>query len=171
MLGLDDLTAVTDHLIRIPRQYFEGRELPYTDKQYLSKMVASHPGKKGVPLARKALSLSRVGSDSAPETKLRLAIVRAGLPIPEVNEPIIDASGIAIPEPDLSIRAYGIAVEYEGAGHSDPRQVERDIARTERVEAAGWIEVRVSRRHMIDDARPACEKVRTALISRGWAPR
>ncbi|WP_253905114.1 hypothetical protein [Arthrobacter sp. H14] len=170
MLALDDLVVVTDHLIRIPRPHFEGRESPYSKTQNLAQMVASHPGKKGVPLARKALSLSRVGADSAPETKLRLAIVRAGLPTPELNQPIIDSSGVTAHESDLSFRAYRVAVEYEGSGHSDPDQVERDIARAERVEAAGWVEVRVSRRHMFNGAGPAVAKIRTALMVRGWTP-
>lgn len=170
LLDLDDVVVVADHLLRIPRPHFEGREVAYATSQDLEEIVALHPGKKGVPRARKSLRLSRVGADSAQETKLRLAIVRAGFPIPDVNEPIIDSSGLSVHESDLSFRAYRIAVEYEGAGHSDPQQVERDIARAERVEAAGWLEVRVSRRHMVDAARPALDKIRTALRSRGWTP-
>lgn len=170
LLDLDDVVVVADHLLRIPRPHFEGREVAYATIQDLEEVVALHPGKKGVTRARKSLGLSRVGADSAPETKLRLAIVRAGLPLPDVNEAILDSSGLSIHESDLSFRAFRIAIEYEGAGHSDPRQVERDIARAERVEAAGWLEVRVSRRHMVDDAWPALDKIRTALMSRGWSP-
>jgi hypothetical protein len=32
----------------------------------------------------------------------------------------------------------------------------------------GWTEVRISKRHMLNDAKPAVAKVRTALIQAGW---
>ncbi|MDF2498811.1 MAG: hypothetical protein K0Q86_2443, partial [Arthrobacter koreensis] len=76
--------------------------------------------------------------------------------------------GVLHHEPDLGYPKYRVAVQYEGAGHSDPEQVARDISREERTRALGWTEVRISRRHMVDGARPAVEKVRAALWAAGW---
>lgn len=170
MLELDDMVVVADHLLRIPRVQLEGRDAAYATKEELQETISLHSAKNGVRRARQCLSLSMVGADSAPETKLRLAISRAGLPAPDVNQPIIDASGATVHESDLSFPAYRVAVEYEGVGHSDPVQVERDINRAERLEAAGWVEVRISKRHMNHGAEAALAKIRAVLISRGWEP-
>ena len=112
-----------------------------------------------------------MGSDSPQESLLRLAIVRAGLPEPELNVPIIDDAGARHHEPDLSYREYRIGIEYEGELHGDEGQIVRDIARSEKYTALGWTEVRVSKRHMHDDAKAAVAKVRTALVRAGWRPR
>lgn len=58
--------------------------------------------------------------------------------------------------------------EFEG--HSEPTQIVRDIAREEDFSRAGWILVRISKRHMENEARSAVAKVRRALLSRGWSP-
>ncbi|MCB5272703.1 hypothetical protein BJG92_00205 [Arthrobacter sp. SO5] len=74
-------------------------------------------------------------------------------------------------EPDLAFPEHRVAVEYEGAVHSDTAQIVRDIAREEDFGGAGWILVRISKRHMENDARAAVAKVRTALVGRGWLPK
>ncbi|WP_427018424.1 hypothetical protein ACQCSX_07730 [Pseudarthrobacter sp. P1] len=61
-----------------------------------------------------------------------------------------------------------MAVEYEGRGHSDPLQIERDISREEDYLHGGWTQVRISKRHMDNDARAAVAKVRRALRDSGW---
>ena len=70
----------------------------------------------------------------------------------------------------MSYRKYRIGIEYEGEHHGDEGQIVRDIARSERYTALGWTEVRISKRHMHDDAKAAVAKVRTALIKAGWRP-
>ncbi|MBF4994773.1 hypothetical protein ITX31_11710 [Arthrobacter gandavensis] len=167
-LTVEDLTVIADHLIRIPRKLYEGRSDPYATQDELDAIIGRHQGQRGIRTAREALRLSRVGADSPPETLLRLALGAAGLPEPEVNVPIVDENGVLHHEPDLGYRKYQVAVQYEGAGHSDPEQVARDISREERTRALGWTEVRISRRHMVDGARPAVEKVRAALWAAGW---
>lgn len=167
-LGVEELTVITDYLIRIPRQLYEGRSGPYATQDELDAIIGHHPGQRGIRTAREALRLSRVGADSPPETRLRLALTAAGLPEPEVKVPIVDDDGVLHHEPDLGYRKYRVAVQYDGAGHSDPEQVARDISREELTRALGWTEVRISRRHMVEDARPAVQKVRAALWAAGW---
>lgn len=130
-------------------------------------MLDRHKGTPGIRKARLALEQARIGADSAPETRLRLALGRAGLPEPELNAATILRSGV-VREPDLAYPQHRVAVEYEGAGHSEPAQIIRDIAREEDFSGAGWILVRISKRHMGNDARAAAVKVRAALASRGW---
>lgn len=167
-LTVQDMTVIADYLIRIPRPEYENRTTPYATKESLQAVIDRHSGKRGIRKARLALELSRIGADSPPETLLRLFLADAGLPEPLVNTPVLDAAGNPHHEPDLSFPEYRVAVEYEGAGHSEPGQVERDISREERIRALGWTEVRISRRHMADGGGAAVNKVRSALIAAGW---
>jgi hypothetical protein len=168
-MDIDEITVVVDHLLRQPRPEFEGRTEPYCTLEDLADMLDRHKGTPGIRKARLALEQARVGSDSAPETRLRLVLERAGLPEPELNVPAELASGV-VRQPDLAYPELRVAVEYEGDGHSDPAQIVRDIAREEDFIRAGWILVRVSKRHMQNGAGAAVAKVRTALLSRGWSP-
>lgn len=167
-LSVPDLTVIVDYLIRIPRPEYENRATPYATKESLQAVIDRHSGKRGIRKARLALELSRIGADSPPETLLRLALADAGLPEPLVNTPILDAVGNPHHQPDLSYPEYRVAVEYEGAGHSEPGQVERDISREEQIRKLGWTEIRISRRHMTDGGGAAVGKVRSALIAAGW---
>ncbi|WP_344337947.1 hypothetical protein [Brevibacterium salitolerans] len=93
----------------------------------------------------RALRRARDGVASPQETRLRLEIVAAGLPEPEVNAEV-RANGMAY-HPDLSYRRAQIALEYEGDHHrTDPQQWEHDIRREADFRAAGWEYLRVTRR-------------------------
>ncbi|MCU1517613.1 MAG: hypothetical protein JWQ75_2334, partial [Pseudarthrobacter sp.] len=169
-MSIEELTVVADHLLRIPRPDFEGRSEPFATRADLADMLDRHKGTPGIQKARVALDLARVGSDSAPETRLRLALEYANLPEPQLNVPVELGAGV-VRQPDLAYPEQKVAVEYEGEGHSEPAQVIRDIAREEDFARAGWIVVRISNRHMVNEARAAVAKVRSALISRGWSPK
>ena len=170
MLTVDELVVAGDSCVRVPRAAFEGRDEPLCSIADLQRMVDRHKGKRGVRKAREALPLIRVGSDSPQETLLRLAIVRSGLPEPEVNVPITMDDGVGHHQPDLSFRKYRVGVEYDGEHHGEDDQVVRDITRSERYAALGWTEVRISKRHMHDDAKAAVAKIRSALLQAGWRP-
>jgi very-short-patch-repair endonuclease len=169
-MSIEELTVVADHLLRIPRPDFEARSAPFATVQDLADMLDRHKGTPGIQKARVALELARVGSDSAPETRLRLALEYAGLPEPQLNVPTQLSAGV-VRQPDLAYPEQMVAVEYEGEGHSEAAQVIRDIAREEDFGRAGWMVVRISKRHMENEARAAVAKVRSALLSRGWSPK
>jgi hypothetical protein len=168
MLTLDELVAMGDSCVRVPRAALEVRDMPLCGLADLQRMIDRHKGKRGLRKAKEAIKLIRVGSDSPQETALRLAMVRAGLPEPELNVPIIGEDGARHHEPDLSYRKYRIGIEYEGEQHGDDGQIVRDITRSENYEALGWTEVRISKRHMVNEGKPAVAKVRSALIRAGW---
>lgn len=170
MLTVDELVVAGDSCVRVPRPEFEGRDLPLCSIGDLQRMIDRHKGKRGLRRAKEAIKLIRVGSDSPQESLLRLALVRAGLPEPELNVPIISEDGVRHHEPDLSYRKYKVGIEYEGEHHGEERQIVRDIARSERYAALGWTEVRISNRHMFNEAKPAVSKVRAALTQAGWRP-
>ena len=169
-MSIDELTVVADHLLRHPRPEFESRTEPYASLGELTEMLDRHKGTPGIRKARFALGQARIGADSAPETRLRLALCRAGLPEPVLNAATVLRSGV-VRQPDLAYPEFLVAVEYEGEGHSAAGQVVRDITREEDFSRAGWTLVRVSNRHMANDARSAVSKVRVALLAGGWSPR
>lgn len=169
-MSIEELTVVADHLIRCPRPDFEVRSGPYATLRDLAEMLDRHKGTPGIRKARLALDLARVGSDSRQETRLRLALEFAGLPEPLLNQPTELGHGV-VRQPDLSYPEQKVAVEYDGEGHSEAAQIVRDIEREEDFGSAGWILLRISKRHMEQDAKPAVAKVRRTMLARGWAPK
>ncbi|GAC1605502.1 MAG: hypothetical protein NVS3B6_17960 [Pseudarthrobacter sp.] len=168
-MSVEELTVVADHLLRVPRPDFEARSEPFATKDDLADMLDRHKGTPGIRKARLALEQARIGSDSAPETRLRLALEYAGLPEPQLNVPTELGAGV-VRQPDLAYPEQKVAVEYDGEGHSEVAQIVRDIAREEDFVRAGWLPVRISKRHMQNEARAAVAKVRSALLNRGWRP-
>lgn len=118
-----------------------------------------------------ALNEVRVGSESPQETRLRLAVVRAGLPEPELNWELFNASGRLVARLDQAYPHYRVAVEYDGRQHAtDPLQFARDADRWEAIRDEGWLLVRVLHHHLADGGRDAVNKVRSALHRAGWRP-
>lgn len=88
---------------------------------------------QGVPLARKALTLSAEGSRSPQESRMRLIwMIDAGLPAPLLNQPLFDVGGTLLGVPDLFDPLSGVIGEYDGVDHKDVDRHRRDVAREER---------------------------------------
>ena len=125
----------------------------------LQRIVSQHPGMRGVKKARLALDLVRVGADSAPETMLRLALVRAGLPEPALNVVLRNGLGHPVVWPDAAYPEHRIALQYDGLHHGDPEQYRRDIKRQSVTESLGWRELRVRTEHDLEGEK-ACRRHR-----------
>ena len=122
-----------------------------------------HRGVRGVSRLRTALDLTDSGAESPQESGLRLIIVRGGLPPPETQ---IEFRDLRI-RVDMGWREWKVAVEYDGVQHwTDAKQRAWDIERTELLETAGWVVVRVSAAML---ARPAIlvERIRGKLRAAG----
>lgn len=142
-LPVDLLVAVGDRLVRSRPQW--GEEA-LASRAALAECLRRHRGQRGVVKARAAHALVRDGADSPQETALRLALLDAGLPEPELQIELWDPAYSARhpATADLGYRRWRIAVQYEGAGHDDPVQVARDTQRDAVFQRAGWLVVRVS---------------------------
>ena len=80
--------------------------------------VDARPGWEGVQLVRVALDLADEDSRSPNETRLRLIwVIDAGLPRPQVNQPIWDLSGKLLGIADLLDEEAGLVGEFDGADH------------------------------------------------------
>ncbi len=155
-----------------------GPEFPFPREamcsvEELRAMVELHAGNRGVRKARAAVELLRVGADSPPETRLRLVLVRAGLPEPILNHVIWGrdpwgGTGSPVLWPDAAYPQWRIALQYEGAHHNGEDQYLWDIGRADTATRCGWLEVRMSRLDLEGEHPAAVRKVRNALESRGW---
>ena len=122
-------------------------------------------------LLRRALGEIRVGPRSPRETRLRLALVRAGLPEPEINWTLRSTRGLFVAELDLAYPRWRVAPEYDGRVHAqDATQFAKDADRWDRIRAEGWDHVRILNHHMKGGGAAAVRKVRDALIRAGWQP-
>lgn len=73
------------------------------------------------------------------ETRLRMLLVLAGLPEPEINVVVRDADGEPLRRYDLTFREARTIVEYDGRHHIERvEQWESDLARREEIEDGGW---------------------------------
>ena len=119
----------------------------------------------------KGMRLVRVGADSPPETHLRLAIIRGGLPEPELNHVVWGPGGAPELWPDAAYPRYRVALQYDGVHHGEPGQHLHDISRARVTDRLGWLEVRVSKEDLLGERPAVVGRVRRALLSRGWTPR
>ncbi len=85
----------------------------------LRTYVAEHPGVKGVARLRRVVDLAEPKAESAMESRLRMLLVLAGLPRPEVQVSIRDDQGRFLGRPDLLYRSQRLAIEYDGGSHRD----------------------------------------------------
>lgn len=143
VLPLNYLIAMGDQLIRQPRPSLELRSEPYACKDGLRLLIRQHPNMKGVEKARLALDEMRVGADSFPETFLRLALLDARLPEPELQLRL-DTEDPRSPAADMGYRRYGIAMQYDGVHHLTREQQTRDNRRDEAFRSAGWAYFKVN---------------------------
>ncbi|TPW77618.1 DUF559 domain-containing protein [Schumannella soli] len=168
-LELDDLVAVGDALVRRPIKLDPHDIRPWIDLDELRAAVSRASRGRGVRLARSALALVREGSDSPAETRLRLAVLRAGFPTPQLNPMIVDRRRREIGHFDLVWPERRIIAEYDGDQHrTDPRQYDRDITRFDRATDAGYRVVRFRARALYPTPQPAIRSLTRAFAA---APR
>jgi hypothetical protein len=154
--SLDELVEIGDALTR--------RQRPVTTLARLEATVRDAGRRPGIARARKALSLIVPGTDSIPETDLRLLIVRAGLPVPTVDWLIRDETGRVVYRFELAYGPLKIAIEYDGAVHVGNRvRMEWDATRRRHLEDNGWRIITVTAADMVRDPIGIIASVRHAL--------
>lgn len=139
----------------------------WSTPEALTMRAASMKRRRGIVKARKALSLIRADVDSPPETRVRLMLVWAGLPCPEVNLNVFDRAGGWVARPDLSYPELKIAIEYDGDHHrTDKRQWRRDRARDQNLRDDGWIVITLTADDIFRTPDQTVARIRRAIVSR-----
>ena len=155
-LDLLELVIAGDRLLR--------RKL--TTKARLGAYLARSP-RRGVRLARRALTLMAERVDSPRETTLRLCLVLAGLPTPECNL-TLGTDSYPIGRVDLVYVEFKLIIEYEGDQHrTDKLQWNIDIDRVDEFTAEGYLVLRITAARM-RRPRSMVAKVFAELRRRGY---
>lgn len=166
LLPFDFAVALADHLLREPRLLFEPeRTGPYCTPTDLDELLLRYPGIPGIVRARHAKKYARVGSDSIPETRGRLAFIAGGLPEPALNVTIRDASGRKLGTPDYFWEDAGVAAEYDGAHHRELEQFTADRDKSTRLRTVGIEMVRLYR----TDLSPPIRSLDDSTVMRNLA--
>jgi len=154
--SIDELIEVADAMMR--------RKHCVTSRVALAACIDVHAGSPGIRKARIALDLSREGTDSIPETDLRLLLVRGGLPTPVVSFVITDKWGNIVYVLDLAYEQARLAIEYDGAYHVGSRQqMQQDASRRRYLEDQGWRIITITSADMLNDPDGVVTSVRKAL--------
>jgi hypothetical protein len=97
------------------------------------------------------------------ETRLRMIIVQAGLPRPQVQWVVQDVAARTAVWLDLAWPEHRIGVEFEGGGHTTPVQVLRDAGRYTRLVDRGWRIYRYTKYDVYGDPGRIVEELSRAL--------
>lgn len=173
MLDVRDLVAVGDAIVRVPRVTGGRPGHPSSALGTIAQLQAViFAGRRvGINRLRAALPLIRAGAASRPETHVRLDLADAGLPEPELDVEVRDASGRLLGISEMVYSLWRVAVEYEGDHHrTDTQQWNRDIDKYRAYAEAGWTPVRVTAENLYGKGPRPAVLVRAALRRAGWTP-
>lgn len=104
----------------------------------LLHFAARYPRARGSATLAATLALADARAGSPMETRLRLVLVRGGLPAPAVQHAVADQRTRSVIWLDLAYPAHRVGIEYEGAHHTEADHVLRDVGRYTRLVADGW---------------------------------
>lgn len=170
LVPLDDLVAVGDALVLEKRMPGGNRQRPIVRLPHLREAAEAAKG-RGSRVAREAVELVRPGVESPMESRLRLLVIRAGLPEPVAGAVVRDSGGRLLGYADLLWPERRLVLEYDGDQHrSDRRQFERDIHRIEEFGEAGFEVIRVRRDGLLLDPIATTERVVRAFHRAEVAP-
>ncbi|MGD9989853.1 endonuclease domain-containing protein [Pseudonocardia sp.] len=95
-------------------------------------LARRHPGVRGTRRLPRAVALSDPRAESPGESRMRLAVVLAGLPAP-VSQFRVGRYRLDLAYPDLRL-----GIEYDGADHRTAGRARRDLMREAELARAGW---------------------------------
>ena len=120
-------------------------------------------------LATAAAEYVREGVDSPMESRLRMLIVLAGLPEPEVNFKLYREDGTWRRRFDLSYPGIKLIVEYDGRQHAEDNvQWEKDLERREEFDDGGYRILVVTSKGIFVEPERTLHRIRRQLVLRGW---
>lgn len=160
LLGLVELVIAGDAMVR-RRQ---------ASAAQLVSAAATVPGRVGGH-AREAAGFVRAGVDSPMETRLRLLLVLAGFPEPQVNHTIRNDLGDVVARFDLSYPSLRLVIEYDGRQHrADLDQWDTDIDRREWLDRSRWRMIVVVARDIYRRPEVLLDRVAMAMRDGGGDP-
>lgn len=161
--------------------YDMGRRLPFTEGlirtdallnatrlpvSAVHDIAQRYPGARNIRRLRDVIAIADGGAESPQETRVRLILIRGGLPRPETQIPI------GWRRIDMGWEQWKVGVEYDGPQHwLSPDQIRADIERHELFATLGWRIVRVVADHVRLDPQGIVNRAARALAAAGWSPK
>jgi len=142
----------------------------------LSAAVGRYRRLKGLPLARQAVAFADSRSESPAESLSRVAIARAGLPLPRLQVELFDRNGILIARPDFLWEGVRLVGEVDGRwkydellrhGETSADVIMREKRREEAIRQAGYWIVRWDWKAIVDGT--VASLVRQAILHQAAA--
>jgi hypothetical protein len=155
VLPLGEAVAVADAALRLPLVH-----------EADLRAVVSHARGPGAGKLQRAITLADARAESPPESLLRVALVRAGLPPTDLQLPIRDPGGQWAYRADLAYRPARLLVEVDGyAYHVGQEQFRADRRRDRRLLKLGWRTLRVCPEDIREEHEEISECIRQLLRS------
>lgn len=139
-----------------------------TDLDQLAGRAASRAGRRGIKHFRRVLELADPNAESPMETRLRLLLVLGGLPRPESQVELRDASGVFLGRADLYCPNARLVIEYDGDGHRST--LTEDNRRQNRLVEAGYKIFRFTAPDIYNSPELVVARVRAALAAAAAYP-
>jgi very-short-patch-repair endonuclease len=160
LVSRETLEEALDEAIR------RNRKSPAQLRWVLSR--TSLRGRRGIGTLRTLLDARRRSADvpaSPLETKLLHAMMRAGLPKPELQHEVRDSRSL-VAVVDFAFPALKIAIEADGyRWHSGRVRWQRDLSRRNKLTALGWRVIHVTWSDLEANADQIVESVRRVMTS------
>lgn len=115
----------------------------------------------GLGPLRRVLDLADPGAESPMETRLRLLLVRAGLPRPQTQVELRNHLGIFLARVDLYYPEQRVAIEYDGRTHKS--SITDDNRRHNRLIEAGYPTLRFTHPDLVETPAATVGQVAAAL--------
>jgi hypothetical protein len=124
-------------------------------------------GRRGVKQLRELIGYASPLAESPPESWTRMAIIDAGLAVPEPQVTVALPEGVSV-RVDLGYRHLKIAVEYDGEEfHTSDEDREHDRERRRRLRDAGWKVIVIRRNDLYGNSLDAwLTELREAIAER-----
>lgn len=128
----------------------------------LPRLVEEWTGMRGLGTVRRAVTLTRVGAQTALESISRFRLMDEGLPEPQLQVPFHDENGL-IGYADLVWEDLGVIGEADGLEKYQTREdLIAEKRREDRLRAMGWIVVRWTWDEIFRNPRAVAERIRRA---------
>ena len=93
--------------------------LRLTTPSSLAALAANSPSRWGLSRFRRVVELVEPLAESPMETRLRMVMIRSGLPRPIAQHTVVDGSGRFLARLDLFYPEAMLGIEYDGAIHNN----------------------------------------------------
>jgi len=134
------------------------------DLRALTSYVEASAGTKGIKRLRRAVGFAEPRSESPMETRLRLQLIKARLPRPEVQVDLYDDYGRFLARADLYYPDVRLVIEFDGQNHRD--RLVPDLRRQNALVNAGYHILRFTAPDVLTHSAVASQvrRARLALI-------